>query len=154
MKASTLKRIMNIWPPYLGAGIKVRDISPDYRRVVVELRQKWYNRNYVGTHFGGSLYSMVDPFYMLMLINILGKDYLVWDRYACIDFVAPGRGTVTAEFTLNDGHIEKIKRETAVCEKYIAELPVEIIDEKGGIVAKATKHLYVRLKKRVCQPGE
>ena len=154
MKAGTLKRIMNIWPPYLGAGIKVREISPDYRRVVVALRQKWYNRNYVGTHFGGSLYSMVDPFYMLMLIHILGKDYLVWDKFACIEFASPGRGTVTAEFTLDDSQIEKIKQETAVCEKYIAELPVEITNADGEIVAKATKHLYVRLKKRVCQPGE
>jgi len=62
MKASTLRRIMNIWPPYLGAGIRVKEISPDFRKVVVELRQKWFNKNYVGTHFGGSLYAMIDPF--------------------------------------------------------------------------------------------
>lgn len=151
MKAATLRHIMNMWPPYLGAGIRVKKISPDFRHVVVELRQKWFNRNYVGTHFGGSLYAMVDPFYMLMLINILGNDYLVWDRFACIDFVAPGRGTVTAEFTLDDRQIEKIKQETAACDKYIAELPVEITNADGEIVARATKHLYVRFKKRVCR---
>lgn len=151
MKAATLRRLMNIWPPYLGAGIRVKKISPDFRQVVVELRQKWFNRNYVGTHFGGSLYAMVDPFYMLMLINILGKDYMVWDTFACIDFIAPGRGTVTAEFTLDDSQIEKIKQETTACDKYIAELPVEITNADGEIVARATKHLYVRFKKRVCR---
>jgi len=87
-----------------------------------------------------------------MLINILGKDYRVWDKFACIEFVAPGRGTVTAEFTLDDDRIEMIRRETAACEKYIAELPVDITSADGEIVAKATKHLYVRLK-NVCAKG-
>ena len=154
MKAKVLKRIMNIWPPYLGAGIKVVKIAEDYREVVVELRQKWYNRNYVGSHFGGSLYAMVDPFYMLMLINILGDKYVVWDKYASIDFVAPGRGTVKAKFTLTDAQIETIKKETAACDKYIAELPVEIKNENREVVAKVTKHIYVRFKKRVCLPEE
>ena len=154
MKANVLKRLMNIWPPYLGAGIKVVKIAEDYREVVVELRQKWYNRNYVGSHFGGSLYAMVDPFYMLMLINILGNQYVVWDKYASIDFVAPGRGTVKARFALTDAQVEMIKQETAACDKYIAELPVDIINEQGEVVAKVTKHLYVRLKKRVCLPEE
>ena len=154
MKANVLKRLMNIWPPYLGAGIKVVKIAEDYREVVVELRQKWYNRNYVGSHFGGSLYAMVDPFYMLMLINILGNQYVVWDKYASIDFVAPGRGTVKARFALTDVQVEMIKQETAACDKYIAELPVDIINEQGEVVAKVTKHLYVRLKKRVCLPEE
>ena len=154
MKANVLKRLMNIWPPYLGAGIKVVKIAEDYREVVVELRQKWYNRNYVGSHFGGSLYAMVDPFYMLMLINILGNQYVVWDKYASIDFVAPGRGTVKARFALTDAQVEMIKQETAACDKYIAELPVDITNEQGEVVAKVTKHLYVRLKKRVCLPEE
>ncbi len=153
MKAKTLRRIMNLWPPYLGAGIKVRYIADDYRKVIVELKQRWYNRNYVGTHFGGSLYAMVDPFYMLMLINILGNRYVVWDTRASIDFIAPGRGTVTATFTLNDEQTEVIKQETETCDKYIAELPVDILDGNGKLVARAVKQVYVRLKRRECETG-
>ncbi|RMD74179.1 MAG: DUF4442 domain-containing protein, partial [Bacteroidetes bacterium] len=97
-----LKWGLNLYPPFLGAGIRVRTISADYRRAVVEMPLRWYNRNYVGTHFGGSLYSMTDPLYMLMLMNVLGPDYIVWDQAATIVFRRPGRSTVRAEFELTD----------------------------------------------------
>ena len=154
MKANTLKRLMNIWPPFVGAGIKVVRIADDFHEIRVALRQKWFNKNIVGSHFGGSLYAMVDPFYMIMLMNILGKDYIVWDKFASIEFIAPGRGTVTATFSLDKTQIETIKRETALCDKYIAELPVDIRNENDEIVAAATKHIYVRLKNRVCLTGD
>ena len=76
--AKKLQRWVNLYPPYLGAAVRVTHISDDFRNVEVEMPLRFYNRNYVGTHFGGSLYSMCDPFYMLMLINILGPDYIVW----------------------------------------------------------------------------
>ncbi len=154
MKANLLKNLMNFWPPLLGAGIKILRITDDYREIEVALRQKWFNKNIVGSHFGGSLYAMVDPFYMLMLMNILGDDYIVWDKFASIDFIAPGKGTVTAAFTLNETQIEQIKQETGACDKYVAVLPVDIRNEKNEIVATAIKHIHVRLKKRVCLPGE
>ena len=154
MKARVLRHMMNIWPPFVGAGIKVVRIADDYREIEVALKQKWFNKNIVGSHFGGSLYAMVDPFYMLMLMNILGDDYIVWDKFASIEFVAPGKGTVTAIFSLDDAQIETIRKETAACDKYVAVLPVEIQNRDNEIVAKAEKHIYVRLKKRVCVPGE
>ena len=71
-------RSINIWPPLLGAGIRVRWRSN--RVVDVEMKLRPWNRNYVGTHYGGSLYSMTDPFYMLMLMENLGRDYIVWTK--------------------------------------------------------------------------
>src|SRR2546429_7301474 len=71
-KSRKLRRGINLYPPYLGASVRVTHISDDFRRVEVEMPLRFYNRNYFGTHFGGSLYSMCDPFYVLMLANILG----------------------------------------------------------------------------------
>jgi len=154
MKANLLKNLMNIWPPFVGAGIKILRIADDYRELEVSLKMKWFNKNIVGSHFGGSLYAMVDPFYMLMLMNILGNEYVVWDQSASIDFIAPGKGKVTAKFTLDDRQIEKIKQETVSCDKHVAVLPVDIKNENNEIVAKAIKHIHVRLKKRVCLTDE
>jgi len=67
MSPRLLRWGMNVWPPYLGAGIHVRSISGDWSEAVVELRARLLNRNYVGTHFGGSLFAMTDPFYALLL---------------------------------------------------------------------------------------
>lgn len=137
---------MSLWPPFLGAGIRVKHIAADFREVVVSMKLRWYNRNYVGTHFGGSLAAMTDPFYMLMLIHILGSEYTVWDKTSTIDFIAPGRGTVTARFSLNDDQIAEIKNETASSNAYFPELSVDIVNESDEVVARVRKKLYVRKK--------
>lgn len=147
MSPKVFKTLINLWPPYLGAGVRVENISPDYRQVEVSLKLRWYNRNYVGTHFGGSLFSMTDPFYMLMLMQILGRDYIVWDKSASIDFVAPGKGKVSALFELDDAVLDTIRLATANGDKYLPELPVRVVDERGETVAHIRKTLYIRRKK-------
>jgi acyl-coenzyme A thioesterase PaaI-like protein len=108
-----LRRWINLWPPFLGAGIRVKRIAPDMKAVDVEMKLRWWNANYVGTHFGGSLFAMTDAFYMLMLMTQLGRDYIVWDKAATIRYKKPGRGKVRAEFRLSDAQIEDIREEPA-----------------------------------------
>ena len=146
MKASTLRRGINLWPPFLFSGIRVTRLSDDYREAEVALRQHWYNRNYVGTHFGGSLFAMTDALYMIMLLHALGRDYYVWDQRASIDYLKPGRGTVTARFRLDDAVLAGIHQHTAAGEKYLPEFTVDITDAAGDVVARVKKTLYVRKK--------
>ena len=144
--AAGLRRIMNLYGPYLGAGIKVNYVSEDFRRAEVEMRLRWYNRNYVGVHFGGSLYAMVDPFYMLLLMNTLGRDYIVWDSKAEIEFVKPGRGTVRAQFELTDQMLDEIHQATQNGEKFMPTYDVLVKDAQDEVVAKVRKTLYIRKK--------
>lgn len=145
---STLFRWMfSLYPPYFFTGIKLAFISRDFRELRVQMRLRWYNRNYVGTHFGGSLFAMTDPWYMLMLMQILGKDYIVWDRSGCIEFMKPGTGLVTCKFVVSDAMLADIKEKTANGEKYLPEFPVEVIDEKGDVVVTVKKGLYIRKKR-------
>ncbi|ARU90312.1 DUF4442 domain-containing protein [Pseudomonas sp. M30-35] len=150
-KARFLRWVLNVYPPYLGAGIRVRHIAADFKHVRVKMGLGWYNRNYVGSQFGGSLYSMTDPFFMLMLMENLGGDYIVWDKAASIDFIAPGKGPVFAEFSIDDGLLEEIRTRTATGEKYLPEMQVDVRDAAGTLIAKVHKTLYVRLKPRVRQ---
>ena len=145
--ASALRGMLSTFAPYLGAGIKVTKVAEDFSAATVELRQHWYNTNYVGTHFGGSLYSMVDPHYMLLLMRRLGKGYIVWDKSASIDFIRPGKGTVRAHFELTDERVEEIRRMTAEGDKYLPEWDIDILDESGELVARVHKVLYVRKKR-------
>ncbi|MBT3337504.1 MAG: DUF4442 domain-containing protein [Anaerolineae bacterium] len=146
MKSKFLKLILNIYPPYLGAGIRVRHISEDYREVLVSMKLRWYNRNYVGTHFGGSLSAMTDPFFMLMLLNILGDEYIVWDQAARIEFIRPGRGRVVARFHLSQEQIDEIHVQTQSGAVFRPEYEVEILDEDGQVVAQVAKQEYIRKK--------
>lgn len=144
--ARQLQKGMKWWPPFLGAGIRLRSLSDDFRDAVVELKLGRLNRNAVGTHFGGSLYAMTDPFFMIMLLHNLGGDYLVWDKSGSIEYLAPGRGTVHAHFHLSEKRIADIRAEAAGGGKVLPEFEVYIKDEAGGIVARVRKILYVRLK--------
>lgn len=146
MKAKNLKLLLNFYPPYWATGITVKSISPDYRRAIVRMKMHWYNRNYVNTHFGGSLYAMTDPFFMLMLLHILGKEYVVWDKAARIEFIKPGKGTLTARFSINDRQIEDIIKNTAAGEKYLPEFSVDIMNESGETVTRVVKTIYIRKK--------
>lgn len=146
LPANLLRHIANFWRPFRGAGIRITNVSDDYCYLRVELRLRWYNKNYVGTHFGGSLYAMTDPFYMMMLINNLGSDYVVWDKAAEINFIKPGRDTVSAEFQFSPQEIEQIRQQLEQQPKLVFQKPVQIIDQQGELVAQVNKTLYVRKK--------
>jgi acyl-coenzyme A thioesterase PaaI-like protein len=146
MNPKLLRFGMNLWSPFRGAGIRVRHIAPDYREVLVELRLGWFNRNYIGTHFGGSLYAMTDPFYMLMLIHILGRDYVVSHAGGSIDYIAPAKGTVRARFALDDATIADIKAHTAGGGKYLPQFSAEVRNAAGEVVARVSHTLYIRRK--------
>ncbi|MDK9698205.1 MAG: DUF4442 domain-containing protein [Siculibacillus sp.] len=152
MKPDTFRRLMNLWPPFFFAGIRVTRIAADWREVDVEMRLGRLNRNYVGTHFGGSLFAMTDPFYMLMLVHVLGRDHVVWDKAATIDYVKPGRGTVTASFRLEEERIAEILAATADGAKALPVFRCDVLDTEGGLVARIDRTLYVR-RKRDAAPG-
>jgi hypothetical protein len=141
-----LRRWINFWPPFLGAGIRIRHIAPDMKAVDVEMKLRWWNANYVGTQFGGSLFAMIDPFYMLMLMANLGRDYIVWDKAASIRYRKPGKGRVRAEFRLSESQIEDIREKLKTLPKYEPVFSVEIRDEADVVVAEVEKLLHVRKK--------
>ncbi|MCH8613331.1 DUF4442 domain-containing protein [Arsenicicoccus dermatophilus] len=144
--AETMRRVMNLWPPFLCSGIHVTEIGEDFRHVQVRLRKHRVTANYVGTQYGGSLYSMTDPFWMIMVLRNLGSDYVVWDKAAEIEFVSPGRTEVRAEFTLTDEHLAEIRRQTEGGRKALVWFDNDVVAPDGAVVARVRKQVYVRRK--------
>ena len=135
---------INLYPAYRGSGARVTYIAGDFREVRIRLPLSWRTRNYVGTIFGGSIYSAVDPIYMLMLIRRLGPDFIVWDKAAKIEFLKPGRETLHARFVINDGELAAIRAalnaQRSVDRSYI----VELTDASGTVCARVEKFIYIR----------
>ena len=139
-------RAFGLYPPYLCAGIHVTHADRRLREIEVELRLRPWNRNYVGTHFGGSLYSMCDPFYMLMVMESLGPGYVVWDKSATIDFLRPGRGRVRARFELTDSQLTRIREDLERDGKAYPKFEVIVRNEAGEAVTRVGKVLSVRTR--------
>lgn len=138
--------IMNFYPPLWGAGIRIKRVSPDRQTIDVELKLHFWNRNYVGTHYGGSLYSMCDPFFMLILMEKLGREYVVWDKAAAIKFIKPGRGAVRAHFEVPNERIDSIKEDLKSKEKAEYEFHTSVLDHDNNVIAEVNKLIYVRKK--------
>ncbi|TGK82099.1 DUF4442 domain-containing protein [Leptospira noumeaensis] len=136
--------LYNFYPPYVGAGIRIKEIAPDFSYFRSEMNLRFYNKNYVGVHFGGSLYSMCDPFFMLILLERLGSDYIVWDKAGNMIFVKPGMGKVIAEFQIPDSEIQRIKEEIEVKKKGDYLFTTDVKNEAGEVIAKLEKTVYIR----------
>ena len=141
-----LKFALNWYPPYLGAGIRIDRVSANWLELDVSMKLRWYNRNAVGSHFGGSLYAMVDPHHMLLLIGALGKDFVVWDQSSEIKFLKPGKGRVHAAIRFTQQDLDTIHKETADGQAYRPEFHTQVLAEDGEVVADVRKVIYVRRK--------
>ncbi len=153
LRQRLMMRLINFYPPYLGAGIRVVSVSPDWRGLTVRLGLNWLNRNLFGTQFGGSLYAMCDPFFVIILARHLGADYLVWDKAASIQFLRPGRGPVTAIFHIPPERVEEIRVLADRGETVEPVFRVEVVDEQRQVVAQVEKRLWVRKKDLAPVPG-
>ncbi len=152
MRPSTFRRVLNLWPPFLFNSIRVLELDDDWREARVVLRLRRWNRNYVGTQFGGNLFAMTDPFWMLLVMHQLGNDYVVWDKAGTIDFIAPGREDVHAHFRLPDGAVDELRAAASSGDKVLRWFETPITTASGALVARVRKQLYVRLKPSARKP--
>ena len=146
MRATTFRRLLNLWPPFLINAIRVQSLSDDYTEANVVLRLRPWNRNYVRSQFGGNLFAMVDPFWMLLVMHQLGNDYYVWDKAGAIDFVAPGYEDVHAHFKLEPTVVEELRAAAAGGKKVLRWFETEVTTASGKVIAVVRKQVHVRLK--------
>jgi acyl-coenzyme A thioesterase PaaI-like protein len=133
----------NFFPAYRRTGARITYIQSDYHEIHIKLGLNWKTRNYVGTIFGGSMFAAADPIYMVMLINILGTDYIIWDKSGEIRFVRPGTGTLTARFKLEKQQIEQIRQEVDDKKEGVFDFGVDFVNKEGKVTSRVTKKIYV-----------
>ena len=136
----------NFFPAYRGTGARITYIASDWREVRIKLPLTWRTRNIVGTIFGGSMYSAIDPLYMVMLIKILGPEYVVWDKAAAIRFKRPGKSTLYARFLLTEEEVAAIKAAAGTAQSIERSYLVELVDADGTLHASVDKTIYIRKK--------
>ncbi|MCR2791507.1 DUF4442 domain-containing protein [Microbacterium sp. zg.Y625] len=142
---------MSLWAPNLFSGIRVRRFSDDWTEATVELHVNLITRNYVKTAFGGSLSSMTDPYFFMLVMHQLGRDYVVWDTRGEIEFLKPGRGVLTAHFQVSREKAEELRERARGGVKVLEWFDTEVRDAAGDVVARVRREVYVREKRRVSE---
>lgn len=140
---------MSLWAPNLWSGIRVRRFAEDWTSATVELHVNVITRNYVNTAFGGSMSAMTDPYFFMLVMHQLGRDYVVWDTRGEIEFIKPGRGVLTARFEVPPAKAEELRSRARGGAKVLEWFETEITDRSGDVVARVRREVYVREKKRV-----
>ncbi|MBF0491380.1 MAG: DUF4442 domain-containing protein [Deltaproteobacteria bacterium] len=146
LKSKLFRYRFNFWPCYWGTGAKITYIASDFREMRVRLPLTWRTKNYVGTLYGGSIYASVDPQYMLMLIQILGPEYIIWDKSAQVEFLKPGKNFLEACLLISEEEIQTIKRLLKTERSIDRNYPIDLIDKEGRLCARVTKTIYIRKK--------
>ncbi|MRG59933.1 DUF4442 domain-containing protein [Agromyces sp. CFH 90414] len=142
---------MSLWIPNLCSGIRVRCFAPDWTSAVVELHVNPITRNYVKTAFGGSMSAMTDPYFFMLVMHQLGRDYVVWDTRGEIEFLKPGRGVLTARFEVSPAKAQELRERARGGAKVLEWFETEITDLEGDVVARVRREVYVREKRRVTE---
>ncbi|WP_288802377.1 PaaI family thioesterase [uncultured Corynebacterium sp.] len=152
-----LRHTMNAWPPLAGSGVRIMDISQDWRAARVELKLAPWNANMHGAAFGGTLYAMTDFLFGTIIARVLGKDYEVWTRTGTFQYLAPGRNGayMDVEFT---PELEKWVRDT-VAEDGYCNVPCTCVikNRDGSVVGIGQQSLHARPRgggKRVDAPQQ
>lgn len=147
MRPRTFRFLSRFFPAYRGTGGRITHVAPDWTEVRIKLPLNLRTRNYVGTIYGGSMYGAVDPFHMIMLIHLMGPDYVVWDRSATIRFKRPGRTTLYASCMIPPGEVDEIKRILDAQDKVDRTYAVELVDKSGVVHAVVENTVHIARRK-------
>lgn len=136
----------NISPMYRRTTAKVVAISCDMHQVTIKLPLSYKNSNYLGAIFGGAMQSATDPIYMIQLMNILGDDYVVWDKAASIKYKRPARETIYGEFFFSEQEIAMIKEKVNEENEFDYHKSLVLKSKSDIVYAEIDKLLYIAQK--------
>lgn len=137
---------LNLWPCLRRTGGRVIYLAEDFTRLTVRLSLNWKTRNVVGTIFGGSMYASTDPYFMLMLIKILGDDYVVWDKGCTIRFKRPAKETIIADFFITPEMLHNVRSQLAINNEFDFTWTIQYKDKFDVVYAEFDKVIYVAQK--------
>lgn len=150
---TTLKKVLpakkvfqlgfNLSPMYRRSTGRLTKVSDDLKEVQVKIPLNWKNSNYVGSIFGGSMFSATDPIYMLQLFELLGKDYVVWDKAGSIRFKRPARETIYATFSFTDDEINQIKKDVLIQNEVDIVKQLNLVNKDGKVIAEIERIIYI-----------
>lgn len=146
IKTCLMRWRLNLFPVFRRTGARLTYIAPDLREIRIALPLNWKTRNYVGTIYGGSMYSAVDGILMVMFINLLGRDYIVWDKSGRIRYRKPGRNTLTGRFLVSQQDLDEIRDRLVDADRFEKEFRIDLVDEDGDVCAEIDKLLHFRRK--------
>jgi len=146
-KDKLFKYGFNLSPMYRRSTGRIIEVSKDLLHIKIKIPISYKNRNYANSIFGGSLFSSADPIPMVQLINIIGNDYVVWDKSAEIYFKIPAKENLYADFIYTEEEIKEIKEKLKVTDEFeIVKTTLLTNKDRSRVYCEVRKTIYIANK--------
>lgn len=139
-----LRRI-ELYPPFMMMGVKVKEMSEDHREALFTLPLKWWAKNMHGTQFGGFICAVTDPLPALMCGKIF-PGTIYWTKYNAVEFHKPAQGTLYIKVKITEKDIHSIQSALDRDGKTVHYFEFECRDSSGTLIASVRNGVYVRTK--------
>lgn len=139
--------LIEYYPPFFFIGVRIEQISKDYRELLVSVPLRWYSKNLHGTMFGGHLCAVADPFPALMCGRIIG-DLDVWSKVCSVEFKRPARGRVFMKIQVHEHDLVEIRRQIQEGQKAIHTFKFDYRDRRGTVIAEVSNTVYLKKRAR------
>lgn len=142
-------KLMNFWLPFFFNRIKIINVSDDFKHVDVLLKHTFWNRNPNKSLWGGAIFSAVDPFYPIMLKQILLLDdieTIFLTKSAQVEYLKESKTNILFSFIVTDDDIQNIKTILSNEGKYDGWHEVYGVDKNNKKCIKAKIQVYLKLR--------
>ena len=147
LQPKELKRMLNLWFPFMTNRIQIDSISDDFHHMHVCLKHSFWNRNPNKSIWGGSIVSAMDPFFPILMKQILLRDGIVTDFYSkaiSVQFIKMVKSNVTFQFSISEKEVALVVQELDQNEKYEGWHSVEGIGSNNKICVKGKVQIFLR----------
>ena len=142
-----LKRMLNLWLPFMLNQIRIISISQDFYKINVKLKYSLFNKSPNKFIWGGSISSALDPFFPIMMKQIILKKGIYTDFYSKamhINFLKMAKSDLSFNFIINKKEVILAKESLNNNNKYDGWHIVEGIDTDGNVCVVGKIQVYLR----------
>ena len=147
LTANELKLMLNFWLPFLVNRIYILFISNDFHEMQVRLKHSFWNRNPNKSVWGGSIASALDPFFPVMMKQIIlrkGTSTDFFSKAIQIEFVRKVESHVLFHFKITKSEVAEAEETLINDGKYEGWHSVDGIDISGNICVHGKVQIYLR----------
>jgi len=149
LRPNELKRMLNLWIPFVFNRVKIEEISEDFTEARIRLKHTIWNRNPNKALWGGAIFSAADSFYPVLLKQTALRKGIETDFFTkstTVKYICEAKTDLTFNFKLTNNEIQNFFEILKKDCKYQEWHTVDGIDNHGKKCIEVHIQPYLRIR--------